>query len=237
MKAHKQDMATIISQLINRGKLQSAHRIADEAIDRGDACIQSADFWFAVYLTRLLVGTHAGDALARARQCSNFTRQMEGDAMRDNALALIRLRDGGYEDGVINNILWNASVLHAGDANRQAAIVMARARLNVKQAEVGGSSKGFHLTRAYRLFKQADTMWAQIGDKADQQWIRNNRFHWILVAARLHDRDQASRLYSQIVSSSEQRRVRLVRAWLVTWLWPGRLGSRIDDRLQRLINR
>ncbi|PLS81144.1 hypothetical protein CYG49_02805 [Candidatus Saccharibacteria bacterium] len=209
-----------MSQLINQRNFSAARTLSNQHqhsglhLHDGQPC-RYVHFWFQLSLANNLLGqpSEARKCFEYAQQCPDYTPLIEGDFMRDEALALIRLN----ELDLAGVALKQAQRLHAEDLNRMAALVMVRGR---RASAVG------NYVLAERLHRQADEQWRKLGDKADQQWIKNNRFYW-LKAAVMSGADIKGLIYLHIVTT-ESNRKRLLATKLMYHL--GRPGVKLVER-------
>jgi tetratricopeptide (TPR) repeat protein len=211
-------MASIDQQLdalINNGKFHKAYTLADNYV-KGSRGEVSAHIWFKLALAARLIGKDPLHYREAAKNASDYTPIMEGDFLRDQALHAIRA--GRLEEAT--SLISMIEELHQNDPNRLAALTMTRARLSFAHGNP---------EEALRLHTQAEEEWVKLGNKADRQWVMNNRFHMFkpLVATgqeRISD--------YRLIMASETRRDRKVRVWIMHRF--GRFGVMFDRTLERL---
>jgi hypothetical protein len=166
-----------ISTLINMGKWKDAQReLAIKGTAGNDTL--SAHYWVMRSLVaRLLGGDEEADRyIDQARRCDDWSDTLDGDSRRDVVLAICRklaIQGRWRKDQQLALLAHQqiaiAQKLFGNDENRQASLLMTRARL------------AYSLDRyaeAVWLHKQAAEKWGSVPG-ADVQWIRNNRFHWL----------------------------------------------------------
>lgn len=206
-----------LKKLIDRGKYHAAVKLGKQFDAETLAFNLDAHFWFQYALAVQLSGGDPSVQYRQARQASGYTPQMEADILRDEALMAIRL------DRLDEALSFNrqSMLLIPGDANREAAACMVEGRI----LYAGGS-----FNTAASLHSVAQGIWNRIGDEADQQWIRNNRFHWFRAAVRAY-RDEVQEIGTLILRDEPiKRRKQLVRHTLEK----GESAVRAYDRRERL---
>lgn len=205
-----------ISDLINQGKFREAVQLAETNATNFEVN-QSAHFYFQWGLALSLLGDDPKFLWNKAATCPDFTPTMAGDFYRNGSLAALRKGDLTLAKQMLDSALG----LHRSDVNRIAADVMVKARIEF--------AKG-NYEAAYAFHKQADDTWKSIGSQADQQWIRNNNFHWFkaVIATRRNNKQ----LYA-IIMADEPRRDRQIRVWSMKHF--GRVGLKLDAIAEKLI--
>jgi tetratricopeptide (TPR) repeat protein len=148
------------------------------------------DGWFQLALVHdLLLDYPAADlAIGRARKCSGNNPLREGDVLRDLARRAIKL--GQFERA--SNLLDEAKRLHAGDQNRLACLLGFRGRLLTAQKRYADGLE-CHL--------RAMSIWHEIGDTADRQWVYNNLLPTLRAIMAL-----AEQLLVQTIRAKEAKR-------------------------------
>lgn len=162
----QEDPASVVATAITKGKFQRAYRIAEYIAGSLPKEMLNAHFWFQYALAALL-SRHDAKALELtniAKESEGYSRQMYGDFLRDAALNRLRR---GFDH--VDHYLDLASYYVDDDPNRKAALAMARGRYALATGDA---------QRAWNLHNIADEMWDRLGNRADKQWARNNRFHW-----------------------------------------------------------
>jgi len=202
--------------LVNKGRWMLAHRI----VRNPNFELQhthTAHFWFLRMLLELLRGHAYGaiHALKRAKQCSDYTPEMAGDTLRDQALYAIRKQ----QLRIAARLIEQARPLHKGE-NREAVLRMTEARL----AQANGE-----LNKALKFYKKANELWVELGKRGEEydiQWAKNNRFHWFRCCALAGEptKDKARIIITTDPSRPRRWRVRFICAF-------GLLGARIDNWL------
>ncbi|MBL8158846.1 hypothetical protein JNJ66_00100 [Candidatus Saccharibacteria bacterium] len=209
------EILAALSGLIKRGRFRQAYAVgtsnADVASVRDDA-----NFHFQVALASGFV--RAGDTeawWARARKCPNCTQAMESDMLRDSARMAVLL--GQLDEA--QQLLATSASLAEGDRNRQAAVKMVWGLISAARHEWGTANQ-FH--------RDAEAIWRQLGDDADEQWMRDNRFHWFAVMVML---GQKRHIRLGMILEDEPRRDRRIR--LLIWHYGLRPAVLLDQYAMR----
>jgi hypothetical protein len=129
----------------------------------------SAHMWFKRALTASLIGNTSDrdHAVKIARRCPNFTPQMEGDLLCDEALMYIR---AGKKLLWVDDLLYKAKQIFASDPNREAKVLMIKGRYLAAQGAYESAVTN-HL--------MAHRQWVNLqraGQPVDEQWMVNNAF-------------------------------------------------------------
>ncbi|HWT39660.1 MAG TPA: hypothetical protein VN081_00025 [Dongiaceae bacterium] len=195
-------LANSLEEAISSGSYRFAYELGQRAASANPAL--DAHFWFQYALAAQLIGEDGTAMVDKARKATGYSDLMECDFQRDTALLAIRkhrLKDAS------NNMKASRKLIPFHDGNRQAAARMVDARIHY--------ALGRYKTAA-ALHADANRQWINLGDNANQQWMRNNRFHWWLAAVRARNSD-AYNLGGDILRDEPiERRRQLVR-WETNW--------------------
>jgi hypothetical protein len=208
-----------VGALINKGWLgqQKARAVARNFLS-SQAAQQDAHFWFQYALAEQLRGD-PGKLLEpfwnNARECANYTEEIEGDFYRDEALR--ELRRGNTLDA--RRALHKAQLRQGDDDNRKAAIQMVAARIAYKERRYEA---------AYETHDDVKLQFVMLGQSADQQWKKNNSLHMLRAAVRVPGRSRTDNkpLYQNVMRTDKGFDHRL-GAWLAFNL--GRVGNLMYD--------
>ena len=159
-----------LSELINTGHWAQALLLA-----RANTSREGFDSHVHVLhqkaLIELLQGSFEAANLVwhTAKKCPGYSTLQEGDFLRDRAIWHIKrshLADAAEDLRLVRNC-------HTTDGNRLACATAIEARLALQKGEYA---------RAYRLTREADTMWATLGNAATRQWVTNNLLPMLVTA-------------------------------------------------------
>lgn len=190
-----------ISKLINRRRFNDAVRLAARLSD-DPQCADNAHFWYQYALASTLSGdtTTAAIQQARASKCSNWSKTMEVDALRDEAIGLIRAGALPIARLALDRSADLRRAHIPDDFNREAAEHMVRGRieaaagkpdvayncmvraLNIWSQYRGTADNLSLVIECYRLDPLTDQ---RLRDGANMQWILNTVFHLLRVTMRL----------------------------------------------------
>ena len=209
-----------LKSYINSGRWPKALKLARNA-EFEKTFRDSAHYWFLRSLIEQLFGHPDGAPYChrQAEACPDYSSNMEGDFIRDEALKLIRrkkLRQASL-------LLEQVEPFHHG-WNRKAVLLMSRGCL--------AYAKRDHAA-AIAFFKNAEKHWhhmEQNNAPYDTQWRSNNRFHLLkaLVAMQLDTKDIYALIAKTDASAMHQRRARLITKH--------RWANRLDDLVVRCLS-
>lgn len=173
---------TTIGNLINNRHWESAYREARALVRDAPSRAQA---YFLLNLVTCLTGQGGGTRYSHhliedARHCPDFTSALEGDMVRDRAIAFIREGDKGLI--IARGLISDIRTLHAGDVNRLACLAGVEGRLAYANGQYEQAVKLHHL---------ANSMWESIWELADRQWVYNNYVHWLRATVAAYGRRAA----------------------------------------------
>lgn len=200
-----------ISKLINQGRRRRALKaMCDPEFQAQHE--HTAHYWNMLALCQLLRNQlpAARRSYARARTCSDFAVELTDDYLRDRALYLIRRRRGLKR---ADSLLQQAASSHQ-EGDRAAVYQMCWGRLEAAKR---------NWTAAILYYQKAQELWNSLTNP-NQQWIMNNRFHWLkaLAVTNKDTSDLANLIIATDPSPTRQWRARLIKQW-------GRFSNRVDD--------
>lgn len=228
-RSRKKELETEFEQLIRKRKFRKALRTAEQlAVVLPD----DAEHWFKLHFAATLCRDpdRADLAYVKAKQCWNFTDELQGDFMRDLALQLVR--QGKHRQAL--DVIIGVLQLHKADRNRIACAkgVKARAHFGLND-----------FAEAARLHLQADAMWGELARQDrpfTNQWQYNNLLP-MLRAYVIRERfgeghDVLEHLYERVVKGAVTygTRQHVLRARVMRL---GPSGVYIDMMLERLTRR
>ena len=173
---------------INQKNFPKATKIAHEIRDNNK---QNANFWFLVTNLTTLTKDFAKASYSwqTAKSCSNYSDSLEGDFLRDRALAAVRAGQINQAKSLIERV----KSLHKSDNNRMGAATFVEGRIALKE-------KRYQF--ACTLFDKA------AGMMTDPQWTSNSRF-WLLVAtSALHLPSERLKAYQKYHAANDPSRLR-----------------------------
>jgi hypothetical protein len=215
------DVAAYICKLINQRKFRRALRLCDRHAK--DPNCDNAQFWFQFSLVCRLTKQPkaAGFYHEVARDCPNYTPELEEAFRRDEALTLLR---NGQPDEALKIVEeLEANQPEEVDSNRKIVLIAVKARILDATND---------RLRAWELYDKAYSEWIHLGALANQQWQANNLFHMFRHAMQdmsiRRRADVFTHLYDDILllEPSLSRR----RAAKLMWHF-GRLGVWVVDHL------
>lgn len=215
-----------IKELINQGKFKEAREYAKYINSLVMSHINNAHFYFYYSLTVRLTSKNGQDVSllreieSEMKSCDNFTQNIYGDYLRDEALMMVRL---GYTKKAQETVDEMLNYIENGDYNRKAAYKMVIGRINYIQHDTW-------LATVHH--KEADLLWQTHEETADPQWIKNNRFHWLkAMAAQGYKLRYLFETAKEIRDSGDSNKTRLLRVKLIRF---GRIANKIDDLMVRI---
>jgi len=221
MDATDQQVIDSLDQLINKKRAFSqAYKAGLEYTEKHPHPNEiSAHVWFKLALLASLTSHDRTKFDLAAMAAPDYSIEMKGDLLRDQALEAIRMDRIELARKMVPQI----ESLHRDDQNRMAAWWMLKGRIAFAEDEVA---------RAYEAYRYADTLWKEIGDEADSQWVTNNLFHLLRASTwqRYSDRHV---IYVEFMDR-EQSTGRRLRAWSIRCF--GRAGLMVDLVLEKLVS-
>lgn len=170
-----------VDNLINAGKPRSAEGMLRGMQDEKEFR-KNPEFWFRILLVSNLLSRPIKDVKDlhdRVKTYDGWNESLEIDYQRDLVLRMIRhlgiLHTSPTQVALIERMIDDGVRNTYGDPNREAAWTATRARLYIALGK---------FEEAAASCEHADQQWAAIKERANQQWRRNNTYHWF-IATRL----------------------------------------------------
>lgn len=174
MNQHDQEMVAVLDDLINNQRaFKEARTQFEQYLTDTSTIAHSAHLYFRGFLLETLLDGTPEKYMVLARESEDYTKTMEGDMLRDTALALIR--KGKFDQAKVEALFDEIARLHGRDDNRMAALAMAQARMHYALRQYGPASS---------LHLYAESIWQVMLDErrwkeVDEQWRLNNAYHAI----------------------------------------------------------
>jgi hypothetical protein len=224
-------LASVV-RLIDKGKFRLAANVGQRYLGTHQQTRDGtrAALVFQVALATSLTKDDPSQMWRSVASTSGLTSIMKGDALRDQALRMIRQGELVQAEETLDMV----EQLHSDDDNRLAVLAMAKARFQLADGNVNG---------AIALHEDAAFLWNTLGDAADQQWMQNNRFHLIRALSAFKEKGGDRYKYLRRISGTDYhvfmmheknggRKDRIVRAWLMRHF--GRPAYRLDSFMERI---
>lgn len=220
----------LLERLIKKGKFRLASEVGSRYVHSVHPFHDvPAALLFQVVLATSLTKGDPSRMWQHLVSTPGYSPTMHGDALRDQALRMIRQGKLEQAEETINIV----GHIHGNDDNRLAVLTMAEARLQLARGDVNG---------AIALHEDAAFLWNTLGDAADQQWMQNNRFHLIRALSAFKEKGGDRYKYLRRISGTDYhvfmmheknggRLDRIVRAWLVRYF--GRPAYKLDSFIER----
>lgn len=174
MNQHDQEMVAVLDDLINNQRaFKEAQTMFVQYLIDNSTIAHSAHLYFRGFLLETVLDGTPEKYMTLVRESEDYTKTMEGDMLRDTALALIR--KGKFDQAKVEVLFDEVARLHGRDDNRMAALAMTQARMHYALRQYGPASS---------LHLYAESIWQVMLDEqrwgeVDEQWRLNNAYHAI----------------------------------------------------------